>query len=113
MTVFLLCDPYTHTQKPGDVVGTTGPDVMTSCGTPDRLLSFVYQYVVGIGGPCDPIIEWTPLRFYDESEVELLLELEQQCAEDPSTCNGSRPSLLVAAAMPSVLLSLVSLLLAL
>ena len=111
---------YTHilslclyAQKPGDVVGTTGPDVLTTCGTPERLLSFVYEYMVGIGGACDPIIQWTPLQFYTESEIELLLELEEECAEDPSTCNGSGPSLLATATVTSVLLSLVSLLLAL
>ena len=86
--------------------------MLTSCGTPNRLLSFTYQYLVGIGGGCDPIVEWTPLRFYDESEVELLLSLEQECIEDPSTCNGSRPSLLATTTVPLVLLSLVSLLLA-
>ena len=87
--------------------------MLTSCGVRDRLLSFGYQYLVGIGGGCDPIEEWTPLRFYEEDEVDLLLELEQECIDDPSTCNGSGPSLLVATTVPLVLLSLVSLLLAL
>ena len=46
----------------GDTLGVSGPDVLTSCGEAGRLLELQEQYVVGIGGPCNPAFtEWTAL----------------------------------------------------
>ena len=99
----------------GDIVTTLGPDVFTSCGTLGRVLTLGEEYVVGIGGACNPISEWTtlesyteseiellkslrdwtPSESYTESEVELLDSLQQQCAEDSSTCSGTSGSHLI------------------
>lgn len=68
---------------------TSGPDVLTSCGDYGRILTLGVEYVVGIGGACNPIGEWTPLESYSDTDVALLEELQQECIEDPSTCNGA------------------------
>ena len=80
-----------------------GPDVLTSCGYEGRVLSLNTQYVVGIGGPCHPINEWTALDDYTERDIALLTFLSENYNEtDPSSvCAGSRlsgvsPLLLVA-----------------
>ncbi len=52
-----------------------GPDVLTSCGNPSRRLSIGESYLVGVGGFCSPISEWTTLESYSESELDFLREL--------------------------------------
>ena len=71
---------------------TPGPDVATSCGDYGRVLTLGVEYVVGIGGACNPISEWTPLESYSKTDVALLEELQQECIEDPSTCNSAMGS---------------------
>lgn len=49
-----------------------GPDVTTSCGAIGRVLSAGERYVVGLGGPCNPINEWSTLNSFSESELSAL-----------------------------------------
>ena len=61
----------------GDIMVTMGPDVTTSCGDYGRVLTLGVEYVVGIGGACNPINEWSTLESYSESDVALLERLQQ------------------------------------
>ena len=74
--------------QPGDAFVTSGPDVLTSCSYRYRMLTLGVEYVVGIGGFCSPIGQWSTLASYSDSEVALLESL-QQCSENPSSCNGT------------------------
>ena len=71
----------------------TGPDVLTSCGAYGRVLELGEQYVVGIGGACNPISQWTPLSDYSSREIEFLEQLSEDYANDPSVCAGHKLSL--------------------
>ena len=66
MCAYLLIFP-TPSQV-GDEIEVFGPDVVTSCGQLGRVLEVVTVYVAGIGGPCNPISEWTE---YCPQDVEL------------------------------------------
>ncbi len=70
----------------GDEVEETGPDVLTSCGTPNRILTVSSQYIVGIGGACLAIDDWTLSRTYLDSELDYLVSLST--SEEPVCANG-------------------------
>ena len=70
-----------------------GPDVLTSCGAYGRVVELGRQYVVGIGGACNPISEWTALSAYSSREVEFLEQLSERYADDPTFCAGPKLSL--------------------
>ena len=54
---------------------TPGPDVLTTCGNPRTLLRINRQYVVGVGGACSDISEWSSLESYSSSELQQLRDL--------------------------------------
>lgn len=49
-----------------------GPNTVDSCGQIGRFLHLSASYVVGVGGPCSPISEWTDRRNYSQEELVLL-----------------------------------------
>lgn len=54
-----------------------GPDILTTCGTPGRLLQIGSEYLVGIGGGlCGPFREYTLFRDYSSEELEFLQSLD-------------------------------------
>ena len=53
----------------------SGPDVLTSCGQYGRVLEIGEHYLVGIGGPCNPISQWSTVDSYSANEFELLGQL--------------------------------------
>ena len=63
----------------GETLVVPGPDVLTSCGDPGRLLQLQEEYVVGIGGFCSDIGEWSTVASYSDSELELLTQLASGC----------------------------------
>lgn len=76
----------------GNTLTVTGPDVLTSCGSFGRVVELGEQYVVGIGGACNPISEWTPLDDYSDRGIELLEQLGNSYPDDPSICAGPKLS---------------------
>ena len=50
----------------------SGPDLQTSCGNPEHILSVNTTYVVGIGGPCAVYNEWTAYNDFSSDDLELL-----------------------------------------
>ena len=63
----------------GQMITTYGPDLLSSCGNPQNILSVSTTYVVGIGGPCSAHSEWTPYSQYSTEERRALSD----------GCNGS------------------------
>ena len=63
----------------GETLVVPGPDVVTSCGQQDRVLQLREEYVVGIGGFCSQINEWSTVDSYSRSELELLRDLALGC----------------------------------
>ena len=49
-----------------------GPDVLTSCSNPNAQLRLNEEYVVGVGGACRLINEWSSLDSYTASELQQL-----------------------------------------
>ena len=72
-----------------------GPDVLTSCGSPRTLLKIDQQYVVGVGGVCEAISDWSTLDSYTSSELQQLRDLAQDLEEGTLKCGtlGLLPSL--------------------
>ena len=62
----------------GEEILVAGPDVMTSCGWYGRpvALDISVEYLVGIGGPCSPIGQWSEANSYSANELELLRSLQ-------------------------------------
>ena len=54
------------------MITTNGPDLLTSCGNPQNILSVDTTYVVGIGGPCSAHSEWTRYSQYPAEERQAL-----------------------------------------
>ena len=65
-----------------------GPDVLTTCGQYFRVLSINQQYVVGVGGPCSDISEWSTLTSYSPNELQQLRSLVQQFETGSLDCDG-------------------------
>ena len=65
-----------------------GPDVLTTCGQYFRVLSINQQYVVGVGGPCSRISEWSTLTSYSPNELQQLRSLVQQFEAGSLDCDG-------------------------
>lgn len=63
----------------GKTLVVPGPDVLTSCGAPGRLLRLQEEYMLGIGGVCSPISDWSTVSSYSSSELNLLTELASGC----------------------------------
>ena len=60
------------------MMNTSGPDVLTSCGQYGLILTVGESYIVGIGGPCSVLNDWSSFNSYSSSEIELL---------EPGSCN--------------------------
>ena len=52
-----------------------GPDVLTTCGNPGRLLQINGTYIAGVGSGCSPIDDWSEVSSYSAEELDLLREL--------------------------------------
>ena len=76
--VAILSHSITVLQR-GETLVVRGPDVLSSCGAPGRVLRLQEEYVVGIGGFCSPIGEWSTVSSYSSSELNLLTELASGC----------------------------------
>ena len=70
---------FPHCLQRGETLVLPGPDVVTSCGEPGRVLQLQEEYVVGIGGFCSPIGEWSTVASYSSSELVLLTQLTSGC----------------------------------
>ena len=70
---------FPHCLQPGETLVVVGPDVLTTCGAPGILLRLQEEYVVGIGGVCNPIAEWSTVSSYSSSELNLLTQLASGC----------------------------------
>ena len=82
--VLLMSDIHVYVSHPhclqrGETLVLPGPDVLTSCGRQGRLLQLQEEYVVGIGGGCNPINAWSTVGSYSISEFSLLSELAPRC----------------------------------
>ncbi len=64
-------------------MSSVGPDVLTSCGQYGRILKAGREYILGIGGICNPISAWTLADDYSDDELNLL----QQASTDPTVCD--------------------------
>ena len=76
---YVLSHVLTHYAQHGETLIVAGPDVLSSCGAPGRLLQLQEEYVVGIGGICNPIGEWSTVSSYSSSEINLLTRLASGC----------------------------------
>ena len=59
----------------GETLVVPGPDELSY----GRILRLQEEYVVGIGGLCNPINEWSTVDSYSRSELNLLSELASGC----------------------------------
>ena len=77
------------------MIMTPGPDVLTTCGNPRALLRINQQYVVGVGGACSAISDWSSLESYSSSELQQLRDLARIFEEGGLYCGafGLLPSL--------------------
>ena len=80
--ILFITVTFSHYIQRGKTLVVPGPDVLTSCGDPGRLLRLREEYVVGIGGFCNPISDWSTVSSYSSSELNLLTELASGCKGD-------------------------------
>ncbi len=65
-----------------------GPDVLTSCGDADAQLRLNEQYVVGVGGACSVISEWSSLDSYSSSELQQLRDYAESFEASTLACGS-------------------------
>ena len=75
-----------------------GPDLLTSCGNPENILSVGTTYVVGIGGPCGAYSEWTP---YSQYPTEHRQALANGCSNSSTSVTVTSSSTSVGATVTS------------
>ena len=85
---------FIHPQV-GQTLMQAGPDVLTSCGDHRALLRLNQQYVVGVGGACQDISQWSSLDSYTASELQQLRDYAQSFEVGRLACGslGLLPSL--------------------
>jgi len=66
----------------GQILTQSGPDLETSCGNPNNILTVGTTYVIGVGGPCFAYGEWTPYSDYPNEDVQLL---NNNCRQETGT----------------------------
>ena len=66
---------HVHISQRGETQVVPGPDVVTLYGQPGRVLQLQEEYIVGIGGWCSPISQWSTVNSYSNTELNLLTEL--------------------------------------
>ena len=54
------------------MITSPGPDVLTSCGNQYAVLTFGKEYIMGIGGACEPINKWSPISDYTSEDMEFI-----------------------------------------
>ncbi|XP_065919803.1 sodium/calcium exchanger 3-like isoform X2 [Dysidea avara] len=64
----------------GDRFTDPGPDTLTSCGNPSRVLNINVTYLVGIGGPCSRHVEWSQ---YSSIPIKVIQEIDDGCSSCP------------------------------
>ena len=64
--------------------------MLTSCGFPGRVLHLGTEYVVGLGGACNPIQEWSSLGEYEAEDIDLLQQLS---LAGLTACSSSSPTI--------------------
>ena len=64
----------------GDVFTDRGPDTLSSCGDPSNILKVGITYLVGIGGPCSKIREYSP---YNSVSAEVIIAIADGCSSCP------------------------------
>ena len=74
---------------------TPGPDVFITCGNSKALLRINQQYVIGVGGGCSDISEWSTLQSYSPIELQQLRDLARRVEDGGLYCGafGLLPSL--------------------
>ena len=74
---------------------TPGPNVLIPCLDPRTLLRINRQYVVGVGGICSAITDWSSLESYSSTELQQLRDLVRIFEEGGLYCGalGLLPSL--------------------
>ena len=70
---------FPHCLQRGETLVVVGPDSLIAFGYPGRVLRLQEEYVVGIGGFCSYIAEWSTVASYSSSELNLLRELASGC----------------------------------
>ena len=70
---------FPHCLQRDETLVVVGPDSLIAFGYPGRVLRLQEEYVVGIGGVCNPIAEWSTVASYSSSELNLLRELASGC----------------------------------
>ena len=93
-----------------DVVEVLGPDkgssLGSSCGSPGGRLQLGTSYVVGIGGVCGGLKEWTALSNFREEEIELLQNAVEVCQAEVATTTIVSTTNAAVAVIPTVMNSL-------
>lgn len=71
----------------GDTFNTSGPDILTSCSGPNRVLTVGESYLLGIGGPCYTIGDWSLVNDFSTLEFDILSSLSStgRSTECPGT----------------------------
>ncbi|XP_019849854.1 PREDICTED: uncharacterized protein LOC100636237 isoform X2 [Amphimedon queenslandica] len=62
----------------GQVLNSSGPDVLTSCGSPKSLLQVGQTYMVGLGSVCSLIKPWRPLTEFTSNDLNFIQKLNQE-----------------------------------
>ena len=79
----------------GKIITHYGPDLLTSCGNPQNILSVGTTYVVGIGGPCSAYGEWTQYSQYPTEHLQALSAADGGSLDNCSGVGKFLPSNLV------------------
>jgi len=77
--ILFITVTFSHYIQRGKTLVVPGPDVLTSCGAPGWVLRLREEYMLGIGGFCSPISDWSTVSSYSSSELNLLTELASGC----------------------------------
>uniref|UniRef100_A0A1X7VLZ3 Uncharacterized protein n=1 Tax=Amphimedon queenslandica TaxID=400682 RepID=A0A1X7VLZ3_AMPQE len=83
----LVTDRYKGSRHMGDTFNTSGPDLLTSCSGPNRVLTVGESYVLGVGGPCYIIRDWGLVNDFSTLEFDILFSLRNtgRSTECPGT----------------------------
>ena len=75
----------------GQSLSVSGPDVLTTCGNSERVLSLGVDYIAGIGSACYSVSQWENITQYSASELQLIRDLQSECSMNPmsSVCSGT------------------------
>ena len=88
-----------YVSQVGQTTANFGPDLLTSCGNPENILSVGTAYVLGIGGPCAHYREVTP---YSRYPAEHRQALRNNCSAIVPTSSLAVRSTSQSSILPSV-----------